>query len=37
MLCAHTDDHLSASNVTAMTRADDGDVGSGSFQAGIEE
>jgi len=37
MLCADTDNQLSASNVAAMTRADDGDAGSGSFQAGIEE
>jgi hypothetical protein len=37
MLCAHTDNQLSASNVAGMTRADNDDGGSDSFQAGIEE
>jgi hypothetical protein len=37
MLCAHTDNQLSASNVAGMTRADDDDAGSGSFEAGIKE
>jgi len=32
MLCAHTDNHLSASNVARMTRADDDDAGAARIE-----